>query len=424
MRLAILFALAALACAAPATTKTRYDGHKVLRLHPTCAEDVQFLEQMRESAFLELDFWTDPTLGQSADVHVKPASEAEFITLLQERGIEYEVMTDNIQKLIDDEETSNFLARAAMVKRAGTTYGVLDSYARMPEIDAWYDSMAAQYSNLASLTSIGSSYEGRDMRVMKISSGSGRPAIFLDSGIHAREWITIPTMNWITNQLLTQYGRDATVTSLVDRFDWYILPVANPDGYEYTHTNDRLWRKTRAPNRGWPCAGADPNRNFATNFGGEGTSSFPCSDIYHGGSAFSQKETANMRDFIMSIKSNLIAYISLHSYTQLFMVPWGYTSRRPTDYVELDRVANLGAAAIEGVNGLKFTVGSPAVILYAASGGSFDWAYDQGIKYSYTLELRPDDKAFNGFVIPASNIEPSGKEVFAGIVTVANNIRV
>ena len=39
----------------------------------------------------------------------------------------------------------------------------------------------------------------------------------------------------------------------------YILPVANPDGYEYTKT-DRFWRKTRSPNEGSICIGTDPNR--------------------------------------------------------------------------------------------------------------------------------------------------------------------
>ena len=39
------------------------------------------------------------------------------------------------------------------------------------------------------------------------------------------------------NQLITGYNtQDATITSLLTTFDWYIVPVANPDGYEYSHT--------------------------------------------------------------------------------------------------------------------------------------------------------------------------------------------
>ena len=32
---------------------------------------------------------------------------------------------------------------------------------------------------------------------------------------------------------------------LVDQLDWYIVPCVNPDGYAYTWSEDRLWRKTR-----------------------------------------------------------------------------------------------------------------------------------------------------------------------------------
>lgn len=41
----------------------------------------------------------------------------------------------------------------------------------------------------------------------------------------------------------------------------YILPVMNPDGYEYSHTKDRMWRKNRAWHGG-QCVGVDLNRNF------------------------------------------------------------------------------------------------------------------------------------------------------------------
>ena len=41
-------------------------------------------------------------------------------------------------------------------------------------------------------------------------------------------------------QLITKYGNDTNVTSLVDKFDWYFLPVANPDGYEFSHMYVRI----------------------------------------------------------------------------------------------------------------------------------------------------------------------------------------
>lgn len=40
--------------------------------------------------------------------------------------------------------------------------------------------------------------------------------------------------------------KNTTYSKLLDTVDWMILPVANPDGYEYSHVGDRLWRKTRS----------------------------------------------------------------------------------------------------------------------------------------------------------------------------------
>lgn len=80
----------------------------------------------------------------------------------------------------------------------------------------------------------------------------------------------------------------------------------------------------------------DPNRNFPFQFGGEGTSSSPCSDTFKGSSALSEKETKAVADFISGLQGsgvNLLAYISFHSYGQLWLLPWGYTAGAyPSDY--------------------------------------------------------------------------------------------
>jgi len=82
------------------------------------------------------------------------------------------------------------------------------------------------------------------------------------------------------------------------------------------------------------------------------------------------------------------------------------------------RVGNLAATAIRGVNGLVFQVGTPPDILYVASGGSFDWAKETNQQaYAYSPELRPATAGQGGFDIPASNILPSGREIFASVVT-------
>ena len=61
----------------------------------------------------------------------------------------------------------------------------------------------------------------------------GNPAIFIESHIHAREWITSATATWFINELLT--SSDPEVRQLANNYDWYILPILNVDGFVYSH---------------------------------------------------------------------------------------------------------------------------------------------------------------------------------------------
>jgi len=103
------------------------------------------------------------------------------------------------------------------------------------QINAYLQELAQNYPQLVTLETIGQSYQGRDMIVIKISSGGGgtRPVVLVDAGIHAREWVAPGMALYIINQLVEN---NAANSALTDAVDWYILPVLNPDGYEYSHT--------------------------------------------------------------------------------------------------------------------------------------------------------------------------------------------
>lgn len=56
--------------------------------------------------------------------------------------------------------------------------------------------------------------------------------------LNYREWISPAVVVYIAEQLIEGYNNgDARIKPLVENFDFYIVPVVNPDGYEYTHTN-------------------------------------------------------------------------------------------------------------------------------------------------------------------------------------------
>ena len=90
--------------------------------------------------------------------------------------------------------------------------------------------------------------------------------------------------------------------------------------------------------------GTDPNRNFDFQWATVGSSDQPCSDTFHGSGPFSEAETRNVRDFVMPRRDQLKHFIDVHSYSQIVITPWGYTSEVPDDW---DEVGNLMMRQVE-----------------------------------------------------------------------------
>jgi murein tripeptide amidase MpaA len=363
-----------------------YDGQQVIRVYVHTPEQ---LESLQSFGF---DIWDDiPHLGP-VDVRVSQA-EAEAISKL---GLDFKVKISDVQALVERER--------AYAPRDAAWF---TNYHTFSEINAWMDNLALTHPSQVSILTIGDSLEGRAMRVLKItgSGGGPKPGVFYHGGQHAREWITPPVVCYLAEYLLDNYGTDPTATALMDRADWYLLPVMNPDGYVYTQT-DRMWRKNRRNNGGgyW---GVDLNRNWGYYWGGPGSSSSPGSEIYHGTGPFSEPETANMRDFIVA-NPDIQTHIDFHSYSEMIMWPWGYTGTLPPDN---DTFSFLGLgmqAEIAAVHGHVYQAGPIYDTIYQVSGSSVDWVYgDQGI-WSMTLELR--DTGEYGFLLPADQIIPTCEE--------------
>ena len=92
-----------------------------------------------------------------------------------------------------------------------------------------------------------------------------------------REWISPATCSYIMHEMVENSSK---YKILLNSFDVFIMPSMNPDGYEYTRTRDRMWRKTRSSNPGYRCKGTDPNRNWGYNWGLKGASTNPCDGEY------------------------------------------------------------------------------------------------------------------------------------------------
>ena len=141
-----------------------------------------------------------------------------------------------------------------------------DDYRTWQEVHAYIDGLAEKFPDLATVWEVGKTYEGRPMKAITLSTqpNSGKPTLWFDGGLHAREWITVPTVTYVADRLLNEYqsGSGNNSTHMLDEFDVIVVPILNVDGFDYTWNGDRMWRKTRTPNEKSPCDGTDPNRNW------------------------------------------------------------------------------------------------------------------------------------------------------------------
>ncbi|KAK6317875.1 hypothetical protein J4Q44_G00111660 [Coregonus suidteri] len=406
MKVLLLFALLA-----AAHCEKVFIGDQVIRVNVESEEQIRFLRALEQDTYWDLDFWLHPVnTGIPVDIRVPYSSLYAVKDYLRAHNIQFSVMISNLQELLDEEKAE--MEENNMMERSSKSFN-FGAYHPLETIYSWMDDLVAAHPNLVTKEQIGTSYEGRPMYVLKFSTGGDkRPAIWVDSGIHSREWVSQATGVWTANKIASDYGTDASLTSLLKTMDIYLLILANPDGYVHSHTSNRMWRKTRSQNSGSTCRGVDPNRNWDAGFGGPGASTNPCSDSYHGPSPHSEIEVKNVVNLVKN-HGNFKSFISIHAYSQLLMYPYGYTCKDAFHAAELDSVGRSAVQKLSSLHGTTYKVGSICKIIYQASGGSIDWSYNLGIKYSFAFELR--DTGRYGFILPANQIIPTASETWLAL---------
>ncbi|XP_055545240.1 zinc carboxypeptidase-like [Wyeomyia smithii] len=403
----VVFYIGTLACYAE---QLRFDKHRVYSVKVQNEEQLFTLKEL-ETVPQKYTFLDVPVaINTTVQVVVPPALQQQFEQLSTHLNLNVHLDCSDLQSVIDKERPNRH-------KRADFDWS---DYNTLEEIYAWVDNLVQQEEELT-VETIGQSYEGRDLKVIKLSYKEGNPGIFVDANIHAREWITSATVTWILNELV--HSEDEAVRELAESYDWYILPVANPDGFVYTHTTNRLWRKTRYPYT-ILCQGADPNRNFDFQWNNGGASLNPCSDTFAGEYPESEIEVKTISDYVRSIAENITLYLTIHSRGQYILLPYGYNDAPyPSNYDDLLQIGKRATVDLYEVHQKPYRVGTTADVLYIASGISVDWAHGAvGIPLSYTFELR--DQGEFGFILPADQIVPNAEEVLAAFIGLIDEARV
>ncbi|TCC49956.1 peptidase M14 [Kribbella capetownensis] len=243
-----------------------------------------------------------------------------------------------------------------------------------------------------------------------LNSTGKKPKFVLHTQIHARELVTGETAYQWIDLLVSSYGTDPEVTELMDTRELWVVPMANPDGVDVVASNpDRpvLQRKNVDDSAGGCPAsdgGVDLNRNSSfqwnVNEGG------PCDETYPGAKALSEPETMAIQGLLDKLfadtkgdiddpaaASTTGVFLTLHSFGNDILAPWGYTNDDAPDKAALVALGKKMGA----LTGYPVSTGDGGVG-YFAPGATDDWLYGTRGVPSYTFEIGPDGGSCGGFL--------------------------
>ena len=272
--------------------------------------------------------------------------------------------------------------------------------------------LAESQPEIAELREIGRSLEDRPIWALRIGERRASEHKLLFMGCHhAREWVSVE-VPYLLAEHLVNHADQPPVRQWLQRGEIWVAPMVNPDGHEFSRTQDRLWRKNRRTNFDGSI-GVDPNRNYGYMWGTlniSTSSHVPSDPTYVGPRAFSEPETRAVRNLVASeLFRGVITY---HSFSQLILYPWGYTSQPIPDASDLSTMTKLAKRMqqlIRGVHGITYTPQQSSQ-LYLTAGDTTDWTYGEYGIPSFTIELRPDSVEDGGFILPPEQIEPTFEE--------------
>jgi hypothetical protein len=338
------------------------------------------------------------------------------LAALAARGVPYELAIPDLQAHYAARLSPLAPAQQGLAASVTPPFGAgsMGGYWTYAEVVSVMDQLAAAYPAIvAPKIAIGTTIEGRTLWAFKISDNplvdEAEPEVRLDALHHAREPESMQALMWYVLWLVGNDGSDPLATYLVNERETWFVPVVNPDGYVYNQTTNPggggLWRKNRR-NNGDGSFGVDLNRNYPSFWGWDdvGSSGSKSSDTYRGTAAASEPETAAMVAFIAAHPFRTA--ISLHTYSDVWLSPYGYAELYPENKPQYDEIAGLATE----VNG--YPAGPASVLLYLANGVTADHDHVTHGTLSWSPELGSDS---DGFWPPSSRIVPLAQENLLGL---------
>ncbi len=264
-------------------------------------------------------------------------------------------------------------------------------YHTFPQLISDLEFIATVFSSISRLDTLGTTYEGRPLVIMKISDNvaideGNEPELFFMGLHHAREWPSLEIAYHIAETLIFNYGLDPHITEVVDSREIWVMPCVNPDGYAYCHDQGNDWRKNRRFFPEYNSYGVDLNRNYNGSVNGDpegawgttrtyGTTHNPWESVYCGPFPFSEVETRVVRDFFQV--HDFVFSVSYHTYYQVVIWPWAYSgSKASPDSALIGDIGAQMASRIARQSGIgNYDAAQAPAIGYTTTGDTDDWAY-------------------------------------------------
>lgn len=393
-----------------------YTDQMVIRVRTTSHAQLDAMLELTESV------WTERTGVGMLEIQIKRSN----LLAINRLGIAHEVLIADLQvhantawnQVVAQDRLD--LANANQDQRGASVHDEswFSNYKQLADIIAYYNNIATLRPDLASMADIGDSIQSNDIFALTITApdqpgnlAADRPVVLWHGATHAREWVSPMTVAYLASKFVDSYDTDPRVADILSTSRIVIVPVTNPDGYLYTWSTERFWRKNRR-NNGDGSFGVDINRNWGFEWGGQGASTDSFDDTYRGTGPFSEPENQILRDLALSYGDKFAAHIDYHTFSQLILWPFGYADGAVTPEPDRTFYDNLATDLSNEIMSFSGVFYNPiqSIDLYAASGASSDWFYGELGAKSLTFELRPASGGFDGFDPPPSTILPTAQE--------------
>uniref|UniRef100_A0A182SPR7 Peptidase M14 domain-containing protein n=1 Tax=Anopheles maculatus TaxID=74869 RepID=A0A182SPR7_9DIPT len=293
--------------------------------------------------------------------------------------------------------------------KTSADYNVFDFFLNYNETEEWLTALATEFPEKCKLQTLGESSEGRNITAISIFYNKPKTIILL-SNLRAREWVAMTSAIYIIHELI----RNVASYPYADGFNWLIVPITNPDGYEYSKLHDRKWTRTRSP-QGGKNIGVQIDSNFDIKWNGGVSDTIvkPTGQSYRGPEPFSEPETRAIRELLKS-HTNATLVVDLQAHGPYVLIPWSHTEDTAPNSALARAVANAGRTAIFQESGQEYEVGIVSDYLPFMYGTCLDYCCSLGIKVCVSLK-----QTLFGYVMKTDEIIPFGREAFTAVHAMA-----